>query len=250
MKKTIFIILLFLLVSCNSEKVPDCFKKEGTIIQTEFAVDSFNKIIVFSKIQLFVEEGPEQKVMVETGENILSDIDISVTDGTLNLVNNIGCNLVRDYGITKVYVTSPNIEEIRNSSSFSVNSIGVLSFPELHLFSDAQIDDEEGYYTNGDFSLDLNVENLTITANGLSNFLLIGNASHATIGLYAGDSRVEAANLSIGDLNIYHRSTNKMIVNPQNSIKGEIRGLGDVISKNHPPIVDVEEFYTGKLIFE
>ena len=41
-----------------------------------------------------------------------------------------------------------------------------------------------------------------------------------------------------------------MIVNPQQSITGEIRSLGDVISKNIPPIIDVVEYFTGALIFD
>ena len=41
-----------------------------------------------------------------------------------------------------------------------------------------------------------------------------------------------------------------MIVNPQQSISGELRSTGNVIAKNRPPIVEVEEFYTGRLIFD
>ena len=106
------------------------------------------------------------------------------------------------------------------------------------------------YYNNGDFDLEINTENLRIIANGFSNFFLKGIVLNANIGLYAGDSRVEAADLVIQNLNIFHRSTNKMIVNPQQSITGEIRSLGDVISKNIPPIIDVVEYFTGALIFD
>ena len=52
------------------------------------------------------------------------------------------------------------------------------------------------------------------------------------------------------DLSVLHRGTNKFIVNPQQSIRGEIRSTGDVISVNQPPIVEVEEFFTGRLIFQ
>jgi hypothetical protein len=41
-----------------------------------------------------------------------------------------------------------------------------------------------------------------------------------------------------------------MFVNPQRSIRGEIRSGGDVIAVFRPPVVEVEEFYTGRLIFE
>jgi len=41
-----------------------------------------------------------------------------------------------------------------------------------------------------------------------------------------------------------------MVVNPQNSIRGKIVSFGDVISKNRPPVVEVEELYKGRLRFE
>ena len=33
-------------------------------------------------------------------------------------------------------------------------------------------------------------------------------------------------------------------------IRGEIRGTGDIISLNRPAIIEVEEIYTGRLIFQ
>jgi hypothetical protein len=179
----------------------------------------------------------------------MNDIELNVKDGRLEIHNNNGCNLVRDYGLTKVYVTSPNITEIRSSTGLPVESIGVLQYPSLSLASEDQ-QNEDQYHIDGDFILDLEVENLSIVANGLSNFRLSGTANKASFGLYAGDCRIFAGSLIVQDLQIFHRSTGNMIVNPQQSIKGKIVSLGDVISKNRPPIVEVEELYRGKLIFE
>jgi hypothetical protein len=41
-----------------------------------------------------------------------------------------------------------------------------------------------------------------------------------------------------------------MIINPVQELKGKISGTGHVISVNRPPIVEVEEQYKGRLIFE
>ena len=41
-----------------------------------------------------------------------------------------------------------------------------------------------------------------------------------------------------------------MIVNPIQSLTGIIRGTGDVIAVNQPPMVDVEQIYIGQLIFD
>jgi len=41
-----------------------------------------------------------------------------------------------------------------------------------------------------------------------------------------------------------------MFVNPQETLTGELRGTGDLISLNNPSVIEVEQYYTGKLIFE
>jgi hypothetical protein len=41
-----------------------------------------------------------------------------------------------------------------------------------------------------------------------------------------------------------------MIVNPQLSLTGILRGTGNLISVNEPPMVDVERIYTGQLFFD
>jgi len=80
--------------------------------------------------------------------------------------------------------------------------------------------------------------------------VLLTNCKKASIGFEDEVPRFEGQNLIINDLRILQRSANVMIVNPQERLRGEIRGTGDVISVNRPPIVEVEEFFTGRLIFQ
>ncbi len=249
MKKIIYIAIALLFIACDSENGSDCFKKEGAIVQLDLDLASFNEIVVFEGVQLFIEEGSEQKVVLESGENLIDDVDVKVEGALLTVIDNNTCNFIRDYNITKVYVTSPNITKIRNSSSFEITSIGVLNYPELTLFSENN-ENEDVYHNNGNFNLNLNVQKLTITSNGFSTFRLNGNADIADFGLYSGNTRILAENLMVKDLMLYHRSTNVMVVNPTESIRGEICSVGDVIAKNRPPLVEVEELFMGKLIFE
>ena len=249
MRKIFYFLTILLFVGCNSDKGWDCIQTAGSIVQQEISVESFDKILVWERVKLFIEEGEEQKVVIESGSNLMSDIEVSVIDGRLEIRNNNSCNLVRDYGLTKVYITSPNISEIRSSTGMDIQSIGILNFPSLLLLSESHAS-EEKYHTDGDFKMELNVQNLTIVANGLSKFYLNGTAENSTFGLYSGNCRIYAEDLIIQDLTVYHRSTGPMVVNPQQSIKGKIVSLGDIISKNRPPIVDVEELYRGRLIFQ
>lgn len=247
--KRIFLILVVtLLISCDSDSGLNCFQASGDIIQTELTVAPFTKITVWERTQLIIQEGPVQKVVLETGENLLNDIDIKVEDDRLSIINNNGCNLVRDYGITKIYVTSPNITEIRSSTGLPIESIGTLKYPQLKLLSEDQ-GNEDFYHIDGDFRLSLDVDYLSVVANGLSTFYLDGDVRDAHFGLYGSDCSILAPDLKIDRLIIFHRSTDVMVVNPQQSIKGRIVSLGDCISKNRPDVVDVDTPYKGKLIF-
>ena len=84
----------------------------------------------------------------------------------------------------------------------------------------------------------------------MSLFYLSGEVENLNINFANGDSRFEGENLIAQNVSVFHRGTNDMIVNPQQSITGSILSTGNVISVNQPPIVDVEEVFNGRLIFE
>lgn len=241
--------MAMVLLSCNAKVMPDCLQNAGPIIQMEFEMPTFDKIVVFERVQLILKEAPEQKVVVETGKYLRDDIKVSVVEDRLILKNNNGCNISRDYGITKVYVSAPNITQIRSSTGLPILSDGVLKYPDLALVSE-DFEAEEQYHTDGDFILDVDCTNLTITNNNQSHVFLKGKVENLMIGFYSGNCRFEGRDLIAQNIQIYQRSSNDMIINPQVSLKGEIRSTGNVVVINNPPVVEVETFYTGRLIFE
>lgn len=249
MKKILFLITIICFLSCDSEDTGDCFQQAGEITQTEVEVADFTEIMVYDKIKLFIEQGTKQKVVIETGENLMNEISAEVTEGRLILMNENVCNLVRDYEITKIYVTVPELTYLRHAGNIPLESVGTLNFEDVWLVSENQALDPE-IHTNGDFILDLNVENLRITNDNYSNYFLTGKVQNADFFFAAGDGRLEARDLIVQHYEIFHRGTNKLIINPQQSLKGEIVSYGDIISVNRPPEVDVEEKFRGKLIFE
>ena len=107
----------------------------------------------------------------------------------------------------------------------------------------------ENEFTVGDFRLTVNSENLSIASNNLSFFYIDGTVEDLLVGFYAGAGRFEGENLVAQNVRISQRSSNDIVVNPQLSLSGELRSTGDLISVTEPPIVDVERFYTGRLIF-
>ena len=249
-KKGIYIVICILVIGCTSENSADCFQVDGAIAQQEYDLDVFKRIIVFDRVKLFISQGPIQKVVVEAPENLLNEVKVRVEDSILKLKDNNSCNLFREFETTKVYVTAPDIDIIRNSSGSTIENIGPIRFDRIELVSeDREVLDE--FHIDGDFDLDqLDTGGIVINANGVSTFRLKGKTKGLQVGLFDGDVRVEAGELEANAVNIFHRSTNKIICFPKDSIRGTILSIGDVIAKNRPPFVDVEERFRGKLIFE
>lgn len=247
MNKWVYILVSICIWSCSSDGAWDCVQTAGTTVTQSYSVNTFARILVNRDVTLVVRQGATYEVVVETGENLLNDIEVVVQGDQLQLSDNNSCNFVRDYGTTTVYVTTPFLSEIRNSSQFEVQNEGVLNFPQLRLLSEDF--NEPGRFTVGDFRLMVNNERVEAVANNISSFYISGATTNLRIGFFAGNGRFEGEDLIAQNVSIFHRGSNDMIVNPQQSIEGEILGPGDVISVNTPPVVDVVETYTGRLIF-
>ena len=247
MKKIVYVVLL-LVFACNSEDTIDCFQSSGDIIQQEISTSSFERIFVNRDIELIIKDAPNHKVTIETGENLINDVIAEVVDNQLILTDNNTCNYVRDYGITKIYIEAPNLTEIRTSTQYDISSDGTLNYNNLNLYSEDF--DIQNDFTVGDMRLTVNSQNLTIASNNLSFFYINGEVNSLTIGFYAGAGRFEGENLIAQNVNVYHRGSNDMVVNPQQSLTGQLRGTGNLIAVNQPDTVDINQIYTGQLFFE
>ena len=248
MKKLIYVGFIFLLLACNSEDAGDCFQTTGDIIQEEVTIEAFDKIIVNRDVQLILKDGPEYKVIIETGKNLFNDVEVKVVSNQLRLTDNNNCNYVRHYNITKIYVTAPNVREIQSSTQYDISSDGILNYDSLSLISENF--NNEGTFTIGDFRLEINTTNFSVITNGLSSSYISGNAENVNVSFFAGAGRFDGRNLIAQNVEVYHRGSNDMIVNPQESLTGELLGAGDLISVNQPTVINVEQIYTGQLIFE
>ena len=248
MKKIIYILLTILIVSCSSEDANDCFQNAGTIIQQEVSVSNFNKILVNRDINLVIKEASEFSVVIETGEYLMNDVEAKVVDGQLQLTDNNTCNFVRDYGLTTIYVSAPDITEIRSSTQHSISSDGTLNYSNLRLLSEDV--NGVGTITSGEFTLSVNSDRLRIVSNNLSSFHITGQVENLFVRFFSGIGRFEGRNLIAQNVEVYHRGGNDMIVNPQEELTGNLYGTGNLISINRPVVINVIQHYTGELIFE
>ncbi len=243
------ILLAGFLLACNGENAPDCFQNTGSLIREEIALPSFTKITVFENVTLVIKQGMPQKVEIETGSLLRNEVSATVVGDRLLLRDTNDCNYFRAYGTTKVYVTSPDLNEIRSSTGWPIESDGVLAYPQLNLFSESFLD-PDALTTDGSFDLELNTLNLNLVVNGIAYFKLRGSTENLNLIVAAGDSRVEAEQLIAQSVTLDHRGSNDLLIQPLQSLKGVIRGTGNVLSFFRPPVVEVDILYKGRLEFK
>ena len=242
-------LYLLTILSClKSLLLQQIYLEESWKACKRYESQSFDQILVNRDVRLILKQDQFHKVFVETGQNLLSGIKVEVIENQLQLTDNNTCNFVRDYGLTKIYVSAPNINQIIQSSQYDVSSDGILNFPDLKIISeDFSLTNN---FTVGDYRLEVSCNNLEITSNNISSFFISGSTTNLSIGFFSGSGRFEAEGLIAQHILLFHRGSNDMVINPKLSLKGELRGTGDVISKYEPDIVEVEQFYTGTLLFQ
>ena len=248
MRKLFVICLGLLLLACNSENANDCFQNAGAVKSQEITVDAFTKLRANRNTTVIIKQGNTQKVVVETGENLMNDVLMKVVDGQLIIDNNNTCNFVRDYNLTKIYITTPNLEEIICSTQFKISSDGVLNFPNIKLSSESFND--PAVITVGTVQLALNAQNVQIVGNNLTQFKVSGTTTTLDVGIYSGDGAVDASNLIANKVSIFHRGSNDITVRPQQELTGVLNSTGNLVVLNQPPVVNVQTLYIGSLIFQ
>ena len=248
MKKIIFVLMVFMLfISC--EKPSDCIETTGNSVTKTYEVtNNFNKIYVYKGVGLVVKEGTEYKVEVYTGDNLLDNLSVEFR-GTdeLHLKDNSSCNWTRAYGQIKFYITTPHLEslDITSTTEQDIDSDGVLTHNILRMIS---MDLGPGAGTN-DFHMQVNNYQTVVENNNVSRFYLSGQTNEAIFNLYDGNGRIQAENLTAQTIKAFHRGSNDMVVRPIQSITGKMVSTGNIVLKNVPPVVDVEELYHGRVIY-
>ena len=144
-------------------------KGNGNVTVQERQVASFDAIKVGCAIQVFLSQGEQQSVKVETDENLQSRITTKVTNGTLNL----NCENVQNPTKMNVFVTAVKLNNLDVSGAAKVTSETPIKNSDVF-----------GLYTSGAAKTNLNIE------TGIFNNETSGAANN-TISLLAKTANTE-----------------------------------------------------------
>lgn len=249
MKRTPFtyhliFLSLLLFFGCTRDDGPDCFKKQGKEEIRIIAVGEFDQISISPGVSLTVKQGEEQSVELRMGKNLIGNIEFDVEDGELKIRNNANCDILSNYHPARVYVTTPVLSRIYSSSQYEVYSDGIWTFPNLSLESGISESVPSTF-----FEAEIENESLRINDNVSAVYKIKGNTNFLELRFWGGNGRLEAGDLKADSIDVFHRSTNDLIVYPLEKISGKIMSTGNLVLKNVPPIIEVEQIYTGHIVY-
>jgi hypothetical protein len=207
-------------------------KGNGDVTTQERQVSSFDAIKVGCAINLYVSQGDQQAVKVETDENIQDRIITKVSNGTLNL----SCDNINNATKMNVYVTVVNLTKLDASGAAKVISETPLKSEAFGLYtsgaSKTTLAIETGVFTNETSGAANNMITLTAkTANtevsGAGTMSLKGTAEvHNTE--VSGAGNLKALEFITDNTNAEVSGAGNAKVMARKTLKADLSGAGNL----------------------
>jgi hypothetical protein len=197
-------------------------------------LDDFDKISVTRGMNVYISQGPVQKVVVRADENLLDVIETKVSDGTLKVSCNRG---IRKAESNKVLVTVPDIDLIKTTAGSNVFAEDTLNLKKLEVKSTA----------GSNVKLVLNAEKLNVSASAGSNIFLNGTSESFDAKANSG-SNVKAGDLRTANCDLKASSGANIWINVKKELSAKVSSGANVFYAGNPESTNIEKSSGGNVI--
>lgn len=234
--KTLFITLtlLGLIIIQGCYDTFNCRSASGLIVTEEIEIQPFEGISFDVAGNVFIQQGTEQIVMVETHQSIIPGISTTVRDGIWN-IRFLEC--YNRYDKFDVYITVPELNFA--SISGSGNIYGQTSF-ETERF-DAIIPG------SGNINLEIFADVLDTDISGSGNIIIAGETEQF-LTFISGSGNIFAFDMESNNCQVRISGSGNCEVLVNNQLDVQISGSGSVRYKGNPPIVNSTITGSGSVI--
>jgi len=242
MKK--YIYLLAMTIICFSCGTFDFIEGNGPIVEEELDIDLFTKISNNCSLDVYITEGPDQKVIAKGHQNIIDRVRTSVISGEWEVDLQEGS--YRDFKC-EIHIEMPNLEAVKvdGSGDFDIKNITV---KELHLKIDGSgdINMEEGLTTTNKLKVeidgsgeiyvsDLEATDVEVDIDGSGDITLRGICDHNKVVVFgSGDFRGFALEAKTCEVKVDASGTSEVDV--IEDLEVVIEASGDVYYKGNPSV--------------
>lgn len=191
-------------------------------------VPPFSEIALRVSGTLYLEQGDQQSVRIETDESTLEEIITEVKGRTLNIRFKTNNFIRRPFnaGKIEIYVTVPEIDAVTVSGSGSVVSSSIKS-----RIIDLSVSG------SGDISIDnLSAETVKAAMSGSGNIRLNKGKSHDLTASISGSGNFRASDFQADNVDTRISGSGSCTVTANSTLKARVSGSGSVAYKGSPQI--------------
>lgn len=231
------IIVLLMLSSCGGEQKDDCITKLGKVVTEQRDVLSFDKLYVEDRIKVFLVQDSINYGRIELNgpSNLLNQIESTVTDNQLRLINTNTCNFIRSFNYDiNVYVYVKELTEIHLESIAEVVSNDTININFLNIFHPAL----------SDINLILSGDEVFIRSRNSASTILRGNL-RVLKGSIEEISNLEAQYLVCEEIYIDTHSPLDCYINATKGMYLKILNSGNIFYINEPTDYKILAEQTG-----
>jgi hypothetical protein len=230
-------ILFLFLLSCKDHG-PDCFKSTGKTVTEDRSLTPFKTIFLKDNLNLIITDDTIQKVSVEAGEHLLSEIRTEVKNGQLFISNDNSCNWVRSYKKPlNVYLSLKNVIDIFHYGSGDITSQEKINKDTIifHL------------YTSGNININMNSNYIWLDMDKLGDFTLSGK-THSLVSYTIGLGKLNTTGLACQDFYQKNDSQGSSDIHSDSLLRVEINNSGNIYYTGTPSVVSRMGGGSGNLI--
>jgi hypothetical protein len=235
-----FIFLVLLFAGCNKDNGV-CVSSTGKVVQIERPALPFNRLAINDNINVFLtQDNAVNKIVVESGENLIDGITTEIDSGKLVLKNENSCNWLRSFKVpVNVYITFTQLDSI------STRAAGNITFTNNWTSYSVYLEVVEG---SGALDIKLNTYRCYFMVfYGTTNLNITGVSEVSTMISY-GFGPVHAESLDTKFTYISCYSSNDMFVSSSLDLEVEIGNIGNVYYRGNPSTILTEYYSSGRLL--
>jgi hypothetical protein len=244
---------LIVLTSCHSGVSSMATKAGSGVMASESrSLREFHSIVFEGRGSLYLTQGPEPGVVVETDDNLLDLYRTKVKDGVLHLGFKAG-SLVSPTRV-EVRLTAEQLDSVILNGSGRVVGMNTITGDELRLLINGSGDASLKTYVprvwvrtngSGDANLHLNAEELEVSSSGSGRVRLSGQADNQKVSLTgSGDYLADGLKNQTTRIRLAGSGDARLWVTAV--LEASLRGSGNLYYKGSPEI-DKQIFGSGKL---
>jgi len=226
MKNYLFILLIFLITSCD-----DALFNAGSIITKNIEISDFDKIYVEDIFEIFLIQDTVCKIEAKGGSNLLPNLEFNINDDKkLTINDNNSARWSRDYKKIELYISVDTLRFLELNAPSKIVSQNTLITPELKIYSITDF---------AEIEIDLVCNNCYVVNSGTSGGIINLSGETNSFTFWARASlQINAENFIANYVTVKTESIGDCSINVNKELSVEILRSGNIYYKGNPETIE------------